>query len=101
MLRRQMVQALLSWKANTDTRDNKSRRPLDVANDRQMARHELDREANARAAEDGDAQVVRLLLELGARVDENGNGSGEIALMVAARMGHRAVAGVLIDGRSY
>lgn len=88
-------------KANPDTRDDKGRRPLDVANDLQMVHHELDREANARAAEARDAQVVRLLLELGARVDENGNGSGEIALMVAARMGHRAVAEVLIDGRSY
>lgn len=94
---KRMVKALLSWEAKPNTRDDEGNRPLDVARDAEMVRHELDRKANdvesltplQRAAEDGDPEIVQLLLELGASVDEkNSNGSGQTALMVAARMGY-------------
>lgn len=102
---KKMVQALLSWEAKPDMRNEKGETPVDVAKDPQMVRHELLRKANdveglkplQRAAEDGELEVVRLLLDLGACVDENNaNGSGQTALMVAARMGHQDVAELLV-----
>lgn len=75
---KRMVQALLSWDAKPDTPNHQNVRPLDLARDPGMVRHELNRKAEdterltplQRAAEDGDTSVVQLLLELGASVDK-------------------------------
>lgn len=81
-----MVQALLSWNAKPDIRDDEGKIPLDLALDPAMVRHELDRKANdvegltplQRAAEDGNPEIVQLLLDLGASVDEK-NTNGPLA----------------------
>lgn len=98
---KKMVQALLSWEAKPDALDDGGKTPLELAKDRQMVRYELDRKAKEvekrtplyRATEDGDTDIVCLLLELGVPIDE-----GEMtALMCAARMGHRDIGELLLD----
>lgn len=100
-----MVQELLGWDAAPDLRNRQDKTALDLARDPVMMRREQDRKANDmqnrtalhRAAEAGDTEIVRLLLEMGVSADER-TSDGMTALMLAAKMGHQAVGEILLDG---
>lgn len=73
-----MVQVLLGWEAKPGVRDGEGETAPDQAKDPEMMQHELKRKGSDnenltalhRAEEDGDSEVVQVLLDLGVDVDE-------------------------------
>lgn len=101
---KRMVQALLGWEATPNAKDNEGNTALDLAKDRGMVQRELERKENDqqnltalhRAAEDGDMEILKLLLDLRVGVDEK-NPYGKTALILAAKIGHLAIGQVLLE----